>query len=80
MSPVHGLQVRLWVPVGVVEDDHVSGVQVDTEATGPGGQGRQDDQEQEQHYQDQDQYDQDDSMPSHLVDNINMNFSLFSAL
>ena len=38
VSPVHGLQVHLWIPVGVVEDDDVGRVQVDAEASRAGGQ------------------------------------------
>jgi len=34
MCSVHGLQVHLGVPVGVVDDDDVGGVQVDTETSG----------------------------------------------
>lgn len=34
----HGLQVDLRVPVWVVEDDHVSCGQVNTQPSGPGAQ------------------------------------------
>ena len=36
MRSVHGLQVHLRVPVRVVDDDDVGGVQVDAEAAGSG--------------------------------------------
>ena len=38
MRSVHGLQVHLRVPIGVVDDDDVGGVQVDAETTGSSGQ------------------------------------------
>ena len=34
----HGLQVNLRIPVRVIEDDHVSGCQVDTQTPRPGAQ------------------------------------------
>mmetsp|Transcript_8845 Transcript_8845/g.30409 ORF Transcript_8845/g.30409 Transcript_8845/m.30409 type:complete len:769 (-) Transcript_8845:151-2457(-) len=37
VSAVHGLQVHLRVPVRVVQDDDIGGVQVDSEATCPRG-------------------------------------------
>ena len=42
MSSVHGLQVHLRVPVAVVDDDNVGGVEVDAEAAGPAAQHEQD--------------------------------------
>ena len=38
VCPVLSLQVLLWVPVGVVDDDCVSGSQVDAQTSGPGRQ------------------------------------------
>ena len=38
VGAIHGLQVHLGVPVGVVQDHDVSRVQVDAEAAGPRGQ------------------------------------------
>lgn len=37
MRTVHRLLIIGWVPVAVVEDDRVSGCQVDTQTTSPGG-------------------------------------------
>ena len=38
MSTVHSLQIRLRVPITVVQDDDVGGGQVDTETTGTRGE------------------------------------------
>ena len=37
VSSINGLQVDLWVPVRVEDDDNVCGVQVDSEAASPRG-------------------------------------------
>ncbi|KAG9389180.1 chromatin remodelling complex ATPase chain ISW1 [Pyrenophora tritici-repentis] len=41
MSAVHGLKISLRVPVTVKENDNVGRSQVDTQATGAGGQEKQ---------------------------------------
>ena len=38
MRSIHGLQIHLRVPVRVVDNDDVGGVQVDAETTGSGGE------------------------------------------
>ena len=38
MSTVHGLQIRLRVPITIVQDDYVGGGQVDTETTSARGE------------------------------------------
>ncbi len=38
MSSIHGLEIHLWVPVAVVNDDCVGAGQVDTQTTGSCGE------------------------------------------
>ena len=38
MCSVHCLQIHLGIPVGVIEDDDVGGVQIDAETSGTGRQ------------------------------------------
>ncbi len=38
MGSGHGLQVVLWIPVAVEDDDRVCSGQIDAQPTGPGGQ------------------------------------------
>merc|ERR1712216_514597 len=38
VAPVHGLQILLGVPIGIVNDHGISGCQVDAEAAGSGAE------------------------------------------
>jgi len=38
VGPIHSLQIRLWIPVVVVENDNISSGQIDTESSSASGE------------------------------------------